>query len=195
MMIILIHALFERITTEHIVSIGEKAPAYALISLIFNALALVFYRKSGFSGLAVKTEELHVISDIVEGISVFLGVLLASFLSPLWDTIALFVVIFFMGWSSIKSFVEIKNSVTDVSPGTNYIERVSKIVNSIEGVREVHKIRARKVGVDIFLDLHVLVDPSMSVKNAHDLADEVLRRIKLELPNTKDVVVHVEPHT
>lgn len=46
-----------------------------------------------------------------------------------------------------------------------------------------------------FLDLHVLVDPSMSVKSAHDLADEVLERIKRELPDTKDVVVHVEPHT
>jgi len=195
MMIILLHALFERLTTGYVTSIGVRAPAYATISLFSNVLALLFYRRSGFSGLAVKTEELHIISDVVEGISVLFGVLLASLFSPIWDIIALCVVISFMGLSSVKSFIEIKNSVTDVSPGPSYMEKADKIVRSIEGVKEVHKIRARRVGSDIFLDLHVLVDPSMSVKSAHDLADEVLERIKRELPDTKDVVVHVEPHT
>jgi len=195
MIIILLHALFERLTTGYVVSIGKRAPVYALISLFSNFLALLFYRRSGFSGLAVKTEELHVISDIVEGISVLLGVILASLFSSIWDAISLCFVILFMGLSSIKSFIEIKNSVTDISPGQSYMEKVSSIVRSIEGVKEVHKIRARSVGADVFLDLHVLVDPSMSVKRAHDLADEVLRRIKRELPNTKDIVVHVEPHT
>ncbi len=195
MMIILIHALFERLITGYVASIGLRAPAYATISLFSNVLALLFYRRSGFSGLAVKTEEFHVISDVVEGVSVLLGVLLASLFSPIWDIIALCIVISFMGLSSVKSFIEIKNSVTDVSPGPSYMEKVDKIVRSIAGVKEVHKIRARRVGSDIFLDLHVLVDPSMSVKSAHDLADEVLERIKRELPDTKDVVVHVEPHS
>ncbi len=194
MMVILIHAFLERLMSGKLFSIGERAPIFALISLASNITALLFYKKSGHPGLAVRTEELHLISDILEGSAVFMGVLLASMFSPIWDLVAMCVVIFFMGWASIKSFIEIKNSVTDVSPGSDYIRMVNKIVSSMEGVKEVHKIRARKVGENIFLDLHVLVEPSMSVKRAHDLADEVLKQIKLELPGTEDVVVHVEPY-
>jgi len=194
MLIILVHTFIERWISGKLFSISEGAPVFALISLTSNIMALWFYKRSGHSGLAVKTEELHIVSDIFEGSAVFVGVLLASMFSPIWDLIAMCIVIFFMGWASVKSFIEIKNSVTDVSPGSDYIRMVNHIVNSVEGVKEVHKIRAKKIGEKIFLDLHVLVDPSMSVKRAHDIADEVLRRIKLELPGTEDVVVHIEPY-
>ncbi|HDI73833.1 MAG TPA: hypothetical protein ENF57_02355 [Candidatus Korarchaeota archaeon] len=66
----------------------------------------------------------------------------------------------------IKSFVEIRDSITDVSPGRNYMSRIGMVVSSMDEVEEVHKIRARRVGNNVFLDLHVLVNPDMSVKRA-----------------------------
>ncbi len=194
MLIILVHTLFERWTLIEDVSIGGRAPLYTSASPLSNIIALWFYRRSGHSGLAVRTEELHIFSDIFEGASVLIGVLLASLFSPIWDLVALCVVIFFMGWASVKSFIEIKDFITDVYPGKDYIVKVSEIVGSMKEVKEFHKIRARKVGKNVFLDLHVLVDPDMNVKSAHDLADEVLKRIKEELPDTKDVIVHIEPY-
>lgn len=194
MMIILIHAFIERLTSEKPFSVSERAPIFAFVSLALNIVALWFYRRSGHPGIAVKTESLHVLSDVLEGSIVFVGVFLASLFSSMWDLVAMSFVIPFMGWSSIKSFLEIRNSITDVSPGPEYIGAVMQVVSDVEGVKEVHKVRARKIGEKIFLDLHVLVDPKMSVKRAHDLADEVLRRIRSELPRTEDVIVHIEPH-
>jgi len=71
-----------------------------------------------------------------------------------------------MSWASIKSFVEIRDSITDVPPGRNYVSRIGMVVSSMDEVEEVHKIRARRVGNNVFLDLHVLVNPDMSVKRA-----------------------------
>jgi cation diffusion facilitator family transporter len=61
------------------------------------------------------------------------------------------------------------------------------------GVREVHNVRSRGPLDDIHLDLHVLVDPGMSLAAAHALGHRVEQRLREHWPGVTDVVVHVEP--
>lgn len=59
-------------------------------------------------------------------------------------------------------------------------------------LRGFHKLRTRKAGSQRFVDVHVLVDPEMTVSRSHQLAERVEAKIKQCLPRTT-VVVHIEP--
>jgi len=61
------------------------------------------------------------------------------------------------------------------------------------GVREAHNVRSRGPADDIHLDLHVLVDPSMPLADAHRLGHRVEDRLRRRWPGLTDVVVHIEP--
>ena len=61
------------------------------------------------------------------------------------------------------------------------------------GVRGVEKCYARKTGLQYHVDLHLEVDPNMTVRESHDIATDVRIRIKESLPWVADVLVHVEP--
>ena len=60
------------------------------------------------------------------------------------------------------------------------------------GVLSYHRLRARRSGAMRHVDVHVVVDPSMTVRDAHLITDEIERSIEARLP-AADVVVHVEP--
>lgn len=61
------------------------------------------------------------------------------------------------------------------------------------GVLEVHNVRTRGAADDIHLDLHVLVQPDLSVARAHEIGHRVSDRLRGRWPSVSDVVVHVEP--
>lgn len=60
------------------------------------------------------------------------------------------------------------------------------------GVRGFHNLRTRKAGSQRFVDVHVLVDPDMTVASSHALSDVITEEIRSRLPSTV-VVVHIEP--
>ncbi|OHB84928.1 MAG: cation transporter [Planctomycetes bacterium RBG_16_64_12] len=73
-------------------------------------------------------------------------------------------------------------------------EAMLELALHTEGVRAVHKLRTRYIGPGLQVDLHVLVEPELSVREGHAIANVVKGRLLDEGPNVIDVLVHVEPH-
>ncbi len=71
--------------------------------------------------------------------------------------------------------------------------RIGELVESLDSVREVHRIRTRSLGSGWSVDLHLLVDGDMTVRRSHEIADFAKRRLLENGPDIVDVVVHVEP--
>lgn len=72
---------------------------------------------------------------------------------------------------------------------------VVALSEAVPGVRQVHAVRTRGTEAEVYCDLHVLVDPQMTVLAAHDLGDEVERAVQAAFPSVKEVLVHIEPDT
>ncbi len=70
---------------------------------------------------------------------------------------------------------------------------IQEVTRRIFGVKSLHALRTRKHGAIIYVDLHVLVDPDISVKVGHDIASVVKRALLETNPNIADVIVHIEP--
>ncbi len=71
--------------------------------------------------------------------------------------------------------------------------KIERIVRSFRRVKACHRIRSRGISDEIFLDLHLHVDPEMSVREAHALSHEVEASLRDAFPGLHDVTIHVEP--
>jgi cation diffusion facilitator family transporter len=81
----------------------------------------------------------------------------------------------------------------DTMPGEDMIAEIRAAAQSVEGVRGVEKCYARKTGLKYHVDLHLEVDPEMTVRWSHGLGHDVRERIMERVPWVADVLVHVEP--
>ena len=82
----------------------------------------------------------------------------------------------------------------DTMPDTESMDRIREVALSVPGARGIEKCFARKTGLKWHVDLHLEVDPDMSVYESHELATQVRIRIKETLDWVADVLVHVEPY-
>lgn len=81
----------------------------------------------------------------------------------------------------------------DTMPGDERIDGVRATAMSVEGVMGVDKIYARKTGFRYHVDLHIEVDPAMTVAASHVVAGRVRSALRARLSWIADVLVHVEP--
>ena len=65
---------------------------------------------------------------------------------------------------------------------------------TVAGALDVEKCFARKTGLRYHVDLHLEVDPDLTVRDSHSIAEQVRNKVKADLPWVADVLVHVEPH-
>ncbi|TLM81057.1 MAG: cation diffusion facilitator family transporter, partial [Actinobacteria bacterium] len=71
---------------------------------------------------------------------------------------------------------------------------ICDVAMRIEGVRGCHGVRTRGSEAEVYADLHVQVDPSMTVAEGHDVAERVERELVTTFPQMADAIVHLEPY-
>lgn len=98
-------------------------------------------------------------------------------------------------FTGVRVAKETSDRLTDAMPAPELVQQVRRVAKSMPGVRGVEKCFARNSGLKYYVDLHLEVDPAMSVKESHDIATEVRFAIRRELIWVADVLVHVEPWT
>ena len=83
--------------------------------------------------------------------------------------------------------------ITEHSADEESIEKISKILSEESEVLDWHALRTRKVGGELFVDLHLLVDPEISVRDSHVICERIEERIEKELKKPVNVLIHIEP--
>jgi cation diffusion facilitator family transporter len=82
----------------------------------------------------------------------------------------------------------------DTMPDPEAMDRIRVTGLTVPGVLGIEKCFARKTGLKWHVDLHLEVDPAMSVYESHEIATRVREKIRSEVDWVADVLVHVEPH-
>jgi cation diffusion facilitator family transporter len=81
----------------------------------------------------------------------------------------------------------------DTMPPGSFMDMIRAAAARVEGVRGVEKCWARKTGLRYHVDLHLEVDPAISVAESHGIAEKVRHQIRRDVGDVADVLVHVEP--
>jgi divalent metal cation (Fe/Co/Zn/Cd) transporter len=82
----------------------------------------------------------------------------------------------------------------DTMPDERSMLKIREVALSVRDVSGVEKCFARKTGFKYHVDLHLEVDPEITVRASHEIAARVRDTIRQQLPWVADVLVHVEPH-
>jgi len=164
------------------------------ITIVVNFVVTTYENRRGrqLGSELLIADSLHTRSDIFVSFAV-IGSLIAVLLGyPIVDIFVAFVIAAIIGYMAFSIFKESSEVLCDAC----MIEReeIRSVVARIEGVRGSHAIRTRGRKNEIYLDLHVLVDPEINIGKAHEIADRVEAEVRRTHPEVKDILVHVEPY-
>ncbi|OUO90335.1 cation diffusion facilitator family transporter [Gordonibacter sp. An230] len=133
----------------------------------------------------------HTLSDALVSVGVIAGLAAVALGFPVADPIMALVVTVAILATAYDVF---KHALATLSDRARIPEDALRAAaTAVLGVRGVHRIRTRGTEGEVYADLHVLVDPGMTVTAAHCLADEVEDAVKERFPNVIEVLVHIEP--
>ncbi len=135
----------------------------------------------------------HHRSDALSSVAALAGVAGARWGWPWMDPAAAGLVCVFVvkvGWDLGYRAVR---DLVDSSPEPDLLEELERVIRSVEGVRGLHDLKARRLGKDILVDVDVEVDPELNVIQGHDVAREVRSALLHRVRNVRDAMVHVEP--
>ena len=133
------------------------------------------------------------LSDVLTSLAAFLGVLGSNFIHPLADPIAGFLVAL---WIFRNAFIAGRENLGFLTGRGATREEVDSFIAAAEGVPgviKVHHIMTDYVGPRLMIDLHINVDGNKTLKESHEISDEVIRRLEAD-PKVDRAYVHVEPH-
>lgn len=140
-------------------------------------------------------ESWHHRSDAITSLAAAIGISAALIGGPSWasaDTwAALFTACIIVLNACLLARLPIQE-LTDAEP-TDVTERASELAMGVAGVRRVETVHSRRYGRELFVDMHIEVDPELSVREAHRLAHEAQDAIRAGLPRVRRVLIHVEP--
>ncbi len=146
---------------------------------------------------ALETDAWHHRADSITSAAAFIGIAIALVGGPGYepadDWAALFAcgLIGYNGWTRLYSAA---NEVMDVAPPQRLVQTITSIAAGVRGVVALEQCRIRKMGVDYFVDIHVEVQGSLTVREGHEIAHAVKDAIRRANPAVVDVLVHIEPH-
>jgi cation diffusion facilitator family transporter len=172
------------------------AVAAAFLTIIIKEWLYRFTQKTGAelaspSLLAIAKDHRK---DAITSISTLAGVTGAYFGFGIMDPLAAGLTAFFILHIGYQTFRDAAHDLMDGSAPQDFIEKVTRLAESVERVEHVHDIRGRRSGQYMIIDLKLEMDPAMTVKESHDISNNVKRLIFDGFPNVGDVMIHINPH-
>lgn len=177
-------------------AIGRGAVIAAIISIAGKtvlALLQFHYGKIADSEM-VKANALNMKNDIIMSLGILVGLFLSEqFKLPILDPIIALLVGLWVIKNAAKLFLQVNFELMDGNADNSLYQKLFSAVSSVQGVHNPHKARIRKMASLFDIDLDIEVDPSMTVYDAHEKAEQVEEAIREVIPEAYDILIHIEP--
>lgn len=184
---------------------GEQLKAPGMLALWAALLSIVLkegvfhytMRKAKqLDSQAVEANAWHHRSDALSSIGTALGIGGAIFLGQRWtvlDPLASVIVGLFIVKVAVVLLRGGIGDLTEQSLPDEVEQEMLRLAASVPGVEEPHDLRTRRIGSHYAIELHILMDADISLRQAHDKASEVENLLKKHYGEETHVIVHVEP--
>ncbi len=178
------------------------APFTLIVLAVVVIVKEVMYRLASRVGYrlnstAIRVDAVHHRSDALTSAAAAVGIAISVYggegyeAADEWAAIAASALIAFNGIKFIRVSAA---ELMDIQPPPAILAEMANAARSVDGVRAIEKVMARKTGTSYLADMHIEVDPTLSVREGHLLAHRVKEAVRAQNPSVADVLVHVEPH-
>jgi cation diffusion facilitator family transporter len=181
----------------------RSAPKIFTLLVLFGVIVIkeglfrfVAREAASVASSAVRADAWHHRSDAITSVAAAIGISTALIGGErfAWadDAAAMAAagVIAWNGWQLLRSTF---GDLMDTAPDREIRDNIRKLAETVPGVARVEKCFVRKMGWQLYVDMHVEVDPQMTVLRSHEIAHAVKDKIRAAMPAVSDVLVHIEP--
>lgn len=185
---------------------GEVLASPGIIALIMAVLSIAskewLYHYTVGIGRKINSSIIianawHHRSDSFSSIATLLGIAGAMYLGPQWrilDPIAAIIVSALILAVAVKLARPAIVELLDGALPEEVIEKLNRLIGETEGIRAFHRLRSRRNGSTTILEVHLKMDPDMTVEESHRIASEVEKKLSREFGGKTIVTTHIEPY-
>jgi cation diffusion facilitator family transporter len=188
---------------QHIQTPHKVPQPYTLI--VLGAIVIIkeyFYRKVSKKGdetksTSLKADAWHHRSDAITSLMAFIGISIALFMGKGYETADDWAALFASGFIIYNAYLILRPALGEVMDEHMYDDMIGEIREvsiNVPGVLDTEKCNVRKTGMIYHVDLHIIVNAEISVKEGHDIAHNVKNELLAHFPEIFDVLIHVEPN-
>ena len=188
-----IHQIFTPLPLPKPFTLVVLAGVLIVKELLFRYVGSV---GNSIGSLAVKSDAWHHRSDAITSAFAFVGISIALLGGQGWESaddwaaLCASVVILYNAWKQMRPALL---ELTDQAPDPTLETKVRAVAERVDGVIGLDKCFVRKMGFSYYVDLHIVVDGRMTVREGHHIAHAVEDKVLAALPQISEVLVHVEP--
>lgn len=187
----------EEIRTPHHAPAWYTLPVLVVVVVVKVLVARAISRRGAEEGsAAMEADSWHHLSDALTSGAAFVGISLALALGPGWESADDWAALLACGviaWNGVRLGRGGLAELLEARVEQPVEEELRAIARGVDGVREVEKLRARKSGLGVLMEIHIEVDGDLTVTEGHAIAHAVKDAL-LASNRAVDVTVHVEPH-
>jgi cation diffusion facilitator family transporter len=189
-------------SAEEILTPNRCPEAFALAVLIGVVIVketlfrFVLREGSVVQSSAIQVDAWHHRSDAITSLAAAIGITISLIGGPSYaaaDDAAALVASGIIAWNGWRLLRPAMAELMDASPGATVIKEIEETARAVPGVDRVEKCLVRKMGYHLLVDMHIEVDPQITVERGHGIAHQVKDQVRAALPQVRDVLVHVEP--
>lgn len=183
------------LNAESLMQPTSLAMVIAGISIVANEALYQYTMRAAnkFKSGLLHANAWHHRSDAISSIVVLLGVA-GSLLGLVYlDAIASIVVAVMIGQIGWEQGKHAMRELVDTALEPKKVKIIRDIISDVEGVRDIHMLRTRRMGGNALVDVHVEVKPRISVSEGHQISEFVRMKLINSITEVTDVTVHIDP--
>lgn len=180
--------------SEPIVDVGI-GNTIMVLAIILTSFLIAFQRYviKKTNSLAISADSLHYQTDLLTCVGILIGLNLTSYFNVWWlDSLIGMGIGAYILLTSYQIGMRSLNILMDKELKKGVREEILAIAHSNPYVKDVHDLRTRSSGNQVFIQLHIDMDKSLDLKTAHDAGLEISKQIRLLFPNA-DIMIHHDP--
>lgn len=184
-----------RFFNDQTLSHGWLVIAVAVVSVLSKEVLfhLTMVTAKNTKSDLLKANAWHHRSDSISSLVVLFGVGLEMAGFHYFDSIAAIIVGLMVMKIGIDLVLSASRELVDTALDPDVVEKIRHIILDVNGTRELHFLRTRKMGATALVDVHILVDPKISVSEGHLISETVRMALIKGIENIGEVMVHIDP--
>ena len=182
---------------EHkITKIGYPVLTVAVIAIILKEYSFVITKRVAIrlSSSMLYANAWDHRSDALSSLAVAIGAVASIFGLDYADQIATIIVGLMIIFVAVKILLDATSQFTARAVDEKTNKQIKQIIASQPQIRNWHKLRTRTVGRELFMDLHILVDPKLTLTEAHEISEMLENEMHRQIPQPVNIVIHIEPN-
>lgn len=153
-------------------------------------------RAEALASSAVHSDAWHHRSDAITSLAAGIGIAVSLIGGKGYeaaDDVAALLASLLIAWNGWTLARRAAGELMDAVPGIGLKSEIAEVAAAVPNVLQVQKCLVRQAGYHLFVDMHVHVDPEMTVREAHSIAHRIKDRVQERFPRVHDVLIHIEP--